>query len=204
MKTLIDLCFEMGMNAIDVLVEIARVNPKIKFLSFHSFIPKEGLKETSGQISPMARLRHDSSDSGSTVVRKLTSAFFLAETEAMGKRGWARGVLSRVRFENKTFHIPMMDFSCEETEDNLAIIREFLEGIGQENGVILSSGRSYHYYGAKLFSEEEWLKFLGLCLLLTGYVEERYIGHRLLDGCGILRISAAGIKPKIPTVVSIL
>ena len=67
----------------------------------------------------------------------------------------------------------------------------------------MSSGRSYHYYGASLMNEAEWSNFLGDCLL-SGLVEARYVAHRYKDRCGILRLSACPLRPKIPTVVSVI
>ncbi|PIR01729.1 MAG: hypothetical protein COY73_03615 [Candidatus Nealsonbacteria bacterium CG_4_10_14_0_8_um_filter_37_14] len=96
-----------------------------------------------------------------------------------------------------------MDFSCNESTESVGKIEWFLKEIGHQSGAILASGRSYHYYGAGLLDEMGWLEFLGKCLL-SGLVDERYIGHRLLDHCGILRLSACPLRPKIPTVVSIL
>jgi len=110
------------------------------------------------------------------------------------------GVLSRVRTGRNRAHIPMMDFDERKCEGRWDIIESFFRGIGQE-GVILHSGRAYHFYGVHLLQEKDWLNFLGKCIL-SDLVDDRYIGHRLLDGCGTLRISACPLRPKVPTVIS--
>jgi len=111
--------------------------------------------------------------------------------------------------ENKeNFHIPLMDFKCENTPENLERVRNFLVKIGQKTGVILDSGRSYHYYGVDILSKDEWRVFMAKCLLSDladlKLLDVNYIGHSLWDGYSILRISSSEQYPKIPTVVSIL
>lgn len=68
----------------------------------------------------------------------------------------ALGLCSRINLVNflpthSTWHIPMMDFCCPRTSVNLKRLKSDLKIIGKEfglkNGVILDSGKSYHYYG---------------------------------------------------------
>lgn len=113
-------------------------------------------------------------------------------------------VSSKVRIGQKIFHIPMMDFRCDPSPENLSRLKMLLVRIGQSKGVILLSGRSYHFYGAELLNQKDYSPFLGNCGLLKGFVDERYIPHRLIDGCCILRILAGGIRTEIPKVVAIL
>lgn len=205
-----NLNFRIGMTAPEVLIEIVRVHPGIKFLYFHYYIPRKGIKER-GNLSISDLLHHDPSLKGKIIKLKgedvrrgdLGKIYLLIENEVVGVIS-KTSVESPGLTENQVYHIPMMDFCCEGSSDNLKKIREFLSKIGQKRGVILWSGNSYHYYGVDLLTTKEWLKFLGVCLLFTGYVDERYIGHRLLDGCGILRISSGGIKPEVPKIVSVL
>lgn len=68
----------------------------------------------------------------------------------------------------------------------------------------MESGRSYHYYGCELLSEEEWIVFLGKSLLMSGYTDDRYIGHQLVDGHCVLRLSSRKSKANVPMVVSAL
>ncbi len=98
-------------------------------------------------------------------------------------------------------HIPMMDFRCKILGDNLGRIKLAISRIAPEPGVILESGRSYHWYGYGLMQQEDWVSFLSTCLLYTPLVDARYIAHRLKERNGVLRISAGGIKPTTPSVV---
>jgi hypothetical protein len=101
-------------------------------------------------------------------------------------------------------HIPMMDFRCVPSSENLQKIKIILKGIGQKNGVIVESGRSYHFYGFELLDENEWIRFLGKCLLLHPFTDARYIAHRLMGGACALRITATALKPKVPIVLDVI
>lgn len=115
------------------------------------------------------------------------------------------GFCSKVKLnDGSTFHIPMIDFSIEPSKKNLRIVKDALRQIGQEKGLILDSGRSYHFYGLVLIDEKNWTSFLGLCLLFSPFIDARYIAHRLIDGECVLRLSASKEKPKEPEVTDIL
>lgn len=66
------------------------------------------------------------------------------------------------------------------------------------------SGRSYHYYGLEPISEREWSEFLGHCSLFRGYTDNRFVGHRLIDGYASLRISQDINSGQVPKVVVVL
>lgn len=114
---------------------------------------------------------------------------------------------SVVKLDDGSFrHIPMIDFSSH-FEQDLSKAEEALRAIGEKRGFILASGRSYHYYGINLLSEDEWPKFVGSCLLLNTQdikiADDRYFGHRLRDGYGGLRIAAHSTKPFVPKIVRV-
>ena len=167
---------------------------------------------------------HDFSKSSRAGVKsELITVDYLNRWINLLEKNEALGIISELKIsysftEIYPYHIPMMDFRCPKSLENLLHIKELLRTIGQEEGVILDSGRSYHYYGVNLMDEKEWLNFLANCFL-SGLADERYIGHRLKelnladkryidhrfkDRCSILRLSASPLRPKIPTVVVIL
>ena len=112
------------------------------------------------------------------------------------------GISSRViTVSQKVRHIPLMDFRCEISSKNEDLLRSVLPATGQGGGYVLNSGRSYHFYGARLLTVTGWRKFLGKCLLLRDLVDERYVGHQLVDGYCVLRISKSSVKPFVPRVV---
>lgn len=119
--------------------------------------------------------------------------------------GFALAVSSRVKLKDGSVaHIPMMDFKCGTSAENIEIARTGLELIGQTSGVILNSGESFHFYGNTLLDEVQWRMFLARCLLLNELVDTRYIGHTFLDDECRLRISPGDVQnPFIPQVVDV-
>jgi hypothetical protein len=108
---------------------------------------------------------------------------------------------SKVRLDSgKIAHIPMMDFRCQYTEHNTQILRRALLALGQERGLLVESGRSYHFYGADLLSPENWVRFLALSILFSPVVDVRYVAHRLADGACRLRITPGPGKEFTPVV----
>jgi hypothetical protein len=99
-------------------------------------------------------------------------------------------------------HIPLMDFHCLPNQTNLEKVKVALSAINQ-SGVILESGRSYHFYGIDLLDHDQWLTFMAKALLLAPFTDSRYIAHRLLGGKSVLRISKSRRKPQIPFVVGV-
>jgi hypothetical protein len=119
--------------------------------------------------------------------------------------GFALAVCSRVTLnDGTTAHIPMIDFRCPPSDESLRKIKNALRHIGQDKGVFLESGKSYHYYGLDLINEKEWQAFLGKCLLLAPIIDTRYIAHRLIDSLCRLRISSTELKPQVPRVVDVI
>jgi hypothetical protein len=109
---------------------------------------------------------------------------------------------SQVRtLDGHSAHIPMLDFACARTDSNLATISAMLEAIGQR-GVVVYSGNSYHFVGATLLSNDEWVRFMGRALLLAPFVDARFIAHRLLDGECCLRVFAQSKAPQTPLIES--
>lgn len=127
------------------------------------------------------------------------------ESLAQGlKQGFVLALSSKVQLKNGGFsHIPMMDFRCVPSSKNAAIVKKALKAMGEEAGLLVDSGRSYHFYGARLLPPDAWLQFLAMGILFTPVVDARYIAHRLADGACRLRVGAALDKPSTPTVVEV-
>jgi hypothetical protein len=100
-------------------------------------------------------------------------------------------------------HLPMIDFKCAPTERNIELAKKAFAKIGQTDGVLLNSGNSFHYYGERLMTEREWIGFLGHCLLLSDFIDTRYVGHALINNECRLRLSPTPLNPFIPTVVHV-
>ncbi len=95
-------------------------------------------------------------------------------------------------------HIPMLDFLCPCSESNRFSILRMLREIGECSGAIVESGRSYHYYGFRLLTHGDWVRFLARALMFAPFSDPRYIAHRLLDGQCRLRVySRSRPMPKV-------
>jgi len=107
---------------------------------------------------------------------------------------------SRLRVASgESSYLPMLDFACPCSCENSKTIRKLVALGGAPQGVLVRSGRSYHYYGASLLSQEGWLRFVAFSLLFAPVTDSRYMAHRLLDGECRLKIvdSADGFIPLI-------
>ncbi|WP_417657095.1 hypothetical protein [Pseudidiomarina aestuarii] len=91
-------------------------------------------------------------------------------------------------------HIPMVDFGYKGEDPSKSDVLQSFCKYWRMDLAIYSSGRSYHGYGNRLLGKQEWVKFMGSLLLLNipgknKFIDERWIGHRLLGGYASLRWS---------------
>ena len=102
-------------------------------------------------------------------------------------------VSSKILLKTGEFaHLPMLDFRCPCSKGNALAIEKILALLGQKSGLLVESGRSYHFYGIELLSTSEWTSFMAHALLFAPIVDPRYIAHRIADGeC---RLKIAGSK----------
>ncbi len=132
------------------------------------------------------------------------------------ERGWDLGIRSQVVLENGCYaHVPMMDFCLSKSSESVTLIKKRMREItGEGEGFILESGTSYHYYGLSLRTEESWREFMAKCLLTGVFrgkgqpflqvADQRYIGHSLLGGGCVLRITVNAERKFMPVVVATL
>lgn len=196
-------------SAFDVVTEIVQSNPAIEFLTLVTYsegpdwreLPHPqgkdeiefllaGLQQDRGERALTRLSRNEISDEK---IRQ--SVENLPEHKLLGIH--SNVVLAR----GGEGHIPMMDFMCPPSPENRDRVTRLLASLHLGKGYLLESGESYHYYGFKILSEG-WRIFLGKCLLMSGYSDDRYIGHQLVNGYCVLRLSSARIKNRIPTVVA--
>jgi hypothetical protein len=110
---------------------------------------------------------------------------------------------SRIRLNGKTKHLSMMNLHtphASKLEDIVSAIRH-VRPTG-ESGLLLTSGRFFHYYGTSLIPETSWHAYLGAWLMPDTLVSPRYIGHSLIQSYSALRLSRlAPLKPAVPAPV---
>jgi len=174
-------------------------------LAFWDSISAVSLLDTSTDSLIEEAVRHDPRSLTEEVSVESLSAESLQEMAIARSNEFAVGLYSGCRLENGSYaHIPMMDFRGTPSERHLARIKKGLHSIDQTRGVILTSGRSYHFYGFDLLTQQEWFKFMGRCLLLAPLTDSRYIAHRLIEGEAALRLTRSISKPEIPSVIAFL
>jgi hypothetical protein len=101
-------------------------------------------------------------------------------------------VSSKVVLATKeTAHIPMLDFRCPCSPGNARAIQKILSLLGESRGILVESGRSYHYYGIELLSNSAWTRFMAQALLFAPIVDPRYVAHRIADGECRLKIASS-------------
>jgi len=194
--------FRTGMTATETVIKIVEINPAIRSLTFEGYQPSKHaiVQPTEADALLYHRYRdpnrrfslekkHITTEKITGIIRSLDPAECLV-------------VASAVITGTGTMHIPMVDFKCGITEANERNIVQFARKAGQP-GVILISGLSYHFYGTKLLAPAEWISFMGMCLLLTAYIDYEWVGHSLIDGCNHLRLTNTALRPEIPRVVRI-
>jgi hypothetical protein len=197
-------------SAYDVVAHVVRSNPELESLTLVNYeegtnwrdLPHLGEGPSLGLL-----LKGLNQDKGLRVLTKVSrqeaSAEHLCDIAQTLGGNRLLGICSAVRLAGGgSAHIPMMDFMCSASTTNLDLLAHLLDDLHQGRGCLLASGRSYHYYGFQLFTEEEWRVFLGKCLLMSGFADDRYIGHQLVDGYCVLRMSSGKSKTLVPEVVA--
>lgn len=202
---------KIGDPVLDFVLSFARMNPSLKSLSFTIYAPKPGVNERLANSATRSAtdivgdfLHHDNrpNKQWQVAVNDLT-AEMLRDKIASLSADLAMALDSRCTFQDSsTKYIPMMDFKPPPDENNLEMLKEFLNRISY-NGIIVDSGASYHFYGFDFLEHVQWIAFIGKCLL-TPWSDSRWIGHSLIAGGGALRISANRYKQKLPLVCEVL
>jgi hypothetical protein len=129
----------------------------------------------------------------------------LASCSMQLKGGESLFVSSKAQLsDGRWVHLPMMDFTCRDTSEDLRKVVLAVPALGLSKGVILRSGKSFHYYGFSMLTSDEWMTFLGKCLLLVPITDARYVAHRMIEGVCTLRISSGPGAAGIPVVAAIV
>jgi hypothetical protein len=197
-------------SAIELVAEIVRMNPAINSLNLVVYEEAPNWRDT--PISPddagidflVLGLQEDQGERKiTTLPRSEISAKNLNQIAEDLPASKLLALQSNVPLTcGGQAHIPMMDFMCPPSPRNVERLKRLLESLRMGKGFLLESGRSYHYYSTQIIAEAGWRTFLGKCLLMTGCADERYVGHQLVNGYCVLRISSGRIKNRAPIVVA--
>lgn len=127
----------------------------------------------------------------SVPLRKVTISWLQEQLGGL-PQGYELAFHSRLQRRSQAFHVPMIDFA-ENPASGKALNRWVKNHLALDL-TLFRSGRSFHGYGTRPISQEEWVRFMGLLLLANlpkrrPLVDNRWIGHRLMAGYSALRWS---------------
>jgi hypothetical protein len=105
--------------------------------------------------------------------------------------------------DDSILHIPMLDFHCPASKQNLDLVREATALLGLSNGIVVSSGKSFHFYGVDLVSTSSMVNILTRGLLLAPIIDRAWLAHQLIENAAALRISPRATFG-YPNVVSLI
>src|SRR5262249_21914021 len=97
-------------------------------------------------------------------------------------------------------HIPMIDFHCPATGDNNELVLAAIDTLEVGPGFLIESGKSYHFLGLELLSENALPQFLGKLLLLSPTIDRAWVAHQLIESACALRVSPrmdGGLGPRV-------
>lgn len=97
-------------------------------------------------------------------------------------------------------HIPQIDFCCPKSRLNRKEALAVLRKMNQNDGYILETDNSYHYYGRNLLQKHEWEQYMRRLynFSIVGFWAEQC----KRNGYSALRISSNKNKPTIPSVIA--
>lgn len=200
--------FQKGMTSFEVSKAITRYHPQIVGVSLLSHTVDVNWRQKYLDGNKKMRKLLESFDHGriTNVYNLDKDAYLNLDLNKFTKDFSEHEVLSfcsKVKLKGDSFrHIAMMNFHPEENIDLTHIRRAIKYICGAREGVLLDSGRYYHYWGNFLLSEIELIRFLGEFLMPTVIVSPRYIGHQLFNGSCTLRLTSdSTYKPQVPAVI---
>lgn len=200
-----------GASAVEALAYIVDMHPEITEIRCVEYgrSRRDGKSLPASQQMTARRLRHDVQGrkwhklpGGDAFLDRLLECIESLPADR------ALAVTSRVALHGHgSRHIPMVDFRCKSTETPSQKITEWMKEIDSAGGIVLRTTNSFHYYGISLLTDRQWVKFVGRCLLLVPDVDVRYLGHRLWEGWGSLRLSQdpdparSGHEPEVVQII---
>lgn len=139
-----------------------------------------------GQYTPRllcAALLHQTNNAVADVRVNEVQSFVSARTEV------DVACNSQVLLEDgSSAHIPLLDFNAPVTKANVSLVAEVVRQMGLK-GYVLNSGRSFHFWGYQLLSQQELVEVLGRFVLLHPVADKSWAAHQLIEGSASLRVS---------------
>ncbi len=108
------------------------------------------------------------------------------------------------RCDGSTGHLPMIDFHAFKSPANQRLVEAVAEKLFPDGSILMDSGESYHAYGTRVLSPEDFRRFLGTAMLFVPIIDRAYVAHQLIEGRCALRLTTGGGKSQVPVVVAVL
>ncbi|MBI4091916.1 MAG: hypothetical protein HY427_01780 [Candidatus Levybacteria bacterium] len=200
----------IGLTTLDCAKLVVAQNPHIHTLSFRAYfyIPNT----ESGDSEEAFRIPKDSFLQGDALNHR---------AQDLPER-WNIAICSPVGLTDGSMrHLELLDLALSKSDENLQRTAQRLRQIIVPRfggGFILETRKSYHFFGRRLLTPDQWLDFLGASLLTSivtvtpdedpniheRVADYRYIGYSLLRRYTGLRITTNGDKTFVPRVVDVI
>jgi hypothetical protein len=90
--------------------------------------------------------------------------------------------------DGQVMHIPMLDFELPFSPHTIETVEKILKVFNQK-GMILNSGKSFHFIGYTLVTENELLDMLAKFILVHPISDKAWAAHQIIERSASLRIS---------------
>lgn len=205
----------LGKPAKDVILAIVETNPHIEQMEFVRYTPNDpdqadlfwhypgGIFVVSNTWKEFLdyltseKLQSSSAEIGVTSLAQVTRENPDPNTYYLG---------------HKYSHIPLLDLDFP-FSSRLEDAKSFLKGAGQTGWLLNSGNGSFHFYGARLMPQDNWLQFLSDAdregILSRKFFEmsinpKIHLKDPLATPYSTLRITNSPQRPQVPTVIDII
>jgi hypothetical protein len=210
----------VGATAAELVERVFATQTSVERFHLLSYIPHPGIderlgKKTQASLGDATRvdrsvatelLRHDDAEPTRqhTVTRAELASIVADPARYLPDDAHVLAICSNCELSDSggAHHVLMMDFRIVPSPSATDDVTSLAKKMGVTHGAVLESGRSYHLYGYEPVDELAWLRFMGRCILANPLTDTRYIGHRLIAGYAVLRITSCERKPHVPRVVA--
>jgi hypothetical protein len=95
---------------------------------------------------------------------------------------------SRVRVNGQACHLQLLDLGLAQRPGSADAVRAALDVLGL-HGLLVASGKSYHFYGTFIDAWDAYVDLLARASLLSPLVDSRWALRQIRAGRGVLRVS---------------
>jgi hypothetical protein len=101
---------------------------------------------------------------------------------------------SRIHTQRGVFQTLLVDFATSKLKYAQETAMQITSFSKTPYALLVFSGRSFHLYAFSFYMKTQWIQHMGQCLLLNKkneekIVDDRWIGYRLIQGYGSLRLT---------------